>query len=104
MRVTSPPTAPAVSATGRSAARWIAAFGTQFWLDVRDGAVSRIEGYVKQTDGETRTPWTSVWTFYWTVDGQRFAVGKAWAVLVPARHRLYYLPRSRRVVAAEPIA
>lgn len=80
---------------------WLA---LRIWLDVGDGEVSSIEGYVKQTDRETRTPWTSVWTFYWTVDGQRFAAGKAWAVLVPARHRLYYLPRSRRVVAAEPSA
>lgn len=80
-------------------------FGLRLWLDLRDGAVLSTEGFVKPTSSETRILGRSAWTYYWTVDDvERFAVRKAWGVLMPARHRIYYLPRSRTVVAAEPIA
>ena len=79
------------------------------WRDVNAGVVSTVEGFVKGGERETdiRTgPLTSVpiWSYYWTVDGsERFWVtGKAYATLTPARHRLYFLPTARRIVAAEP--
>ena len=83
-------------------------FGLRLGLDLRAGAVSSIEGFVKPTERETRVGAgfrsVPVWTYYWNVDDrERFAVtGKAYGALTAARHRLYYLPRSRRVVAAEP--
>lgn len=48
---------------------------------------------------------TTAWTYCWIVDGtQRFWVaGKVYPVLTPARHRLYFLPTCRRILAAEPI-
>jgi hypothetical protein len=77
--------------------------------DLNGGVVSSIEGfvqpYMKVTNIATSSygPGMPVWTFYWLVDDQRFAVyGKAYGVLTPARHRLYFLPRTRRVVSAEP--
>jgi hypothetical protein len=79
--------------------------------DLNGGVVSSIEGfvqpYMKVTNIATSSygPGMPVWTFYWLVDDQRFAVyGKAYGVLTPARHRLYFLPRTRRVVSAEPSA
>jgi len=69
-----------------------------------------VEGFVKQTERETdiRTAYGQslpIWTYYWVVDGgQRFWVpGRVYPVLTPARHRLYFLPQTRRIVAAEPI-
>lgn len=80
------------------------------WRDVDAGTVSTLDGFVKASEHETdikTRPGTSlpVWSYYWTVDdGQRFWVtGKAYAALVPARHRLYFLPSSRRIVAADPV-
>lgn len=80
------------------------------WRDLRAGLVSTVEGMVRPAERETdiatrgggRVP---VFTYYWVVDDQqRFTVtGKAYGVLTPARHRLYFLPRSRRVVAAERV-
>jgi hypothetical protein len=77
--------------------------------DLNGGIVSTVEGMVQPSVNVTniRTgsfgPGIPVWTFYWIVGDQRFAVyGKAYGVLTPARHRLYFLPRTRRVVSAEP--
>jgi len=77
--------------------------------DLNGGVVSSIEGFVqpsvKVTNVRTGSygPGMPVWTFYWIVDDQRFAVyDKAYGMLTPARHRLYFLPRTRRVVSAEP--
>jgi hypothetical protein len=82
-----------------------------FARDLRAGVVSSIEGLVQPAERETRIrtgPGTGVpiWSYSWVVDGaQRFAVsGRTFAVLTPARHRLYFLPLSRRIVAAKPIS
>ena len=79
------------------------------WRDLNSGLVSSVEGFVQPTEKETRIrtgygPGMGVLSFYWIVGDQRFAApGKAYGVLTPARHRLYFLPLTRRVVAAEPI-
>jgi hypothetical protein len=84
-------------------------YGIRLWLDIRAGVVSSIEGFVKPTERATRIGsglrGATAWTYYWNVDSrERFAVpGKAYGALTPARHRLYYLPRTRRVIAAEPV-
>lgn len=85
-------------------------YNVPVWKDVQAGAVSSVEGFVKgaerKTDIRTRYGMSiPVWTYYWTVDnGQRFWVpGKAYAVLTPARYRLFFLPSSRRIVGVEPI-
>jgi hypothetical protein len=80
------------------------------WRDVDAGIVSSLEGLV--TPAERRRSVTAgnmevpIWSYYWVVDGgQRFWVpGQVYPVLTPARHRLYFLPSSRRIVAAEPIS
>lgn len=81
------------------------------WRDLNSGIVSSVEGLVKGQEKETDIktgPMTSfpIWSYCWTVDGRdRFWVsGKAYAVLMPARHRLYFLPISRRIVGIEPLA
>jgi hypothetical protein len=86
-------------------------FAIPLWRDLQAGVVSNVEGFVQPAERETRIrtnygPGFPIWTFYWIVDnGQRFWVtGKAYGVLTPARHRLYYLPLTRRIVAAEPIS
>jgi len=79
-------------------------FAVRLWLDIRDGMVMSAEGFVRQTDRKTTLLGRSGWTFYWSIDGgPRFPIRKAWGVLVPGRHRLFYLPRTRQVVAAEPV-
>lgn len=85
-------------------------FNVPLWRDVNEGVVASAEGMVRSSEKETDIktgPFTSVpiWGHYWTVDGgDRFWVtGQAYAALTPARHRVYFLPRSRKVVAAEPI-
>ena len=87
---------------------WVALTVSQ---DLNGGVVSLVEGFVQPGVNVTNVKTTStlpampIWSFYWAVDGQRFWVsGKAYGVLTPARHRLYFLPRTRRVVAAEPIS
>jgi len=79
--------------------------------DLNAGIVSSVEGLVQPSVEVTNMrpvsylPPLPLWTFYWVVGDQRFWVsGKAYGVLTPARHRLYFLPRTRRVVAAEPIS
>jgi hypothetical protein len=91
------------------AAGYFGVVAFQLSEDLNGGIVSSVEGfvqpYVKVTNIATGSygPGMPVWTFYWLVDDQRFAVyGKAYGVLTPARHRLYFLPRTRRVVSAEP--
>lgn len=85
-------------------------YNVPLWRDVNAGAVSSAQGMVRPTERETdlRTGIYKVpiWAYYWTVGNtERFWVtGKAYAALTPAPHRVYYLPRSRRVVAAEPIS
>lgn len=82
----------------------------KLWRDLHSGVVSSVEGFVKPNEKETdiRTGYgmsVPVWTYYWIVGDQKFGVtGKAYGALTPARHRLYYLPVTRRVVAAEPIS
>jgi hypothetical protein len=99
----------AVAALLLGADGYFAVVAFQLSEDLNGGVVSSIEGfvqpYVKVTNIATSSygPGMPVWTFYWLVDDQRFAVyGKAYGVLTPARHRLYFLPRTRRVVSAEP--
>lgn len=85
-------------------------YNVPLWRDVDAGFVSSVEGLVRQSEKETDIntgPFTSVpiWAYYWTVDERaRFWVsGRAYAALTSARHRIYFLPRSRKVVRAEPI-
>jgi len=86
-------------------------FATLLLLDLRAGVVESVEGDVKTAESATRVgpigifPGTRIWSYSWYLDGgQRFVVpGQAFAVLTPGRHRLFYLPRSRRLVAAEPV-
>jgi len=79
------------------------------WRDADAGVVSSVEGLVTPAERQQSIPAgdanVTIWSYYWVVDGgQRFWVaGKAYPVLTPARHRLYFLPSSRRIVAAEPI-
>jgi len=68
------------------------------WLDLQAGRVASIEGRVQPAEQETvlRSLYGSgiaMWSFYWLVDAsQRFRVsGRAYGVLTPARHRLYFL-------------
>lgn len=80
------------------------------WRDTQAGAVSSVEGLVTPAEKEltVRAGYMSVpiWSHYWVVDNaQRFWVEpKVYPLLTPARHRLYFLPSSRRLVAAEPIS
>ncbi len=86
-------------------------FATLISFDLRAGVVESVEGVVKTAESATRVgpigifPGTRIWSYSWYLDsGRRFAVpGGAYAVLTPGWHRLYYLPRSRRLVAAEPV-
>lgn len=82
------------------------------WRDLTAGAVSRLEGQVEPTvrqfEATKSTPLRPASTYegyFWVVGDQRFAVsGTAFGALTPARHCLYFLPRTRRVVAAEPMS
>ncbi len=103
----------AALAVAACCAAWIgigAWYNVPVWRDVNAGIVSMTQGFVKATESETDVqtgPGTRlpIWSYSWTVDDlQRFWVpGKAYAALTPARHRLYFLPLSRRIMAAEPI-
>jgi hypothetical protein len=92
---------------------WVAIFARYVppvWRDANAGVVSSVEGLVTPAERQQNLPagnaHVAFWSYYWVVDGaQRFWVpGKVFPVLTPARHRLYYLPSSRRLVAAEPIS
>lgn len=81
------------------------------WRDIMEGVVSSLEDLVEPTDQpiQIRRAWSlqrSVfWRYFWVVGDQRFAVSpKAYIAVTKARHRLYFLPRTRRVLAAEPIS
>jgi hypothetical protein len=81
------------------------------WRDVAAGAVLSIEGMVRTAERETDIGTGygrsfPIWSHYWIVDeSQRFPVaGMAYAALTPARHRVYFLPLTRRIVAAEPVS
>src|ERR1700736_458659 len=81
------------------------------WRDVAAGAVLRIEGMVRTSERETDIGTGHgrsypIWSHYWIVDeSRRFPVaGGVYAALTPARHRVYFLPLPRGIVAAEPVA
>ena len=80
------------------------------WRDANAGIVSSVEGYITPAERQASIPagYVSIplLSYYWVVDGrQRFWIpGKAYAILTPSRHRLSFLPTSRRVVAVEPIS
>jgi hypothetical protein len=85
-------------------------FMPPIWRDAQAGTVSSIQGFVKGAERQTNIGIGSgrsaaFWSYYWVVDDlQWFWVpGKAFPVLTPARHRIYFLPSSRRIIAAEPI-
>jgi len=94
---------------------FLVALGSRFaallLLDLRAGVVESVEGDVRTAESATRVgpigifPGTRIWSYSWYLDGgRRFVVpGGAFAVLTPGRHRIFYLPRSRRLVAAEPV-
>ena len=86
-------------------------YAVPLWRDVAAGAVLRIEGMVQTVERETDIGTGGgrsypIWSHYWVVDEtQRFPVaGMVYAALTPARHRVYFLPLTRRIVAAEPVA
>ena len=87
-----------------------ARYNIPLWRDVNAGTVSSSEGMVRpierETDLRTGVYKVPIWAYYWMVGNtERFWVtGKAFAALTPAPHRVYYLPQSRRVVAAEAIS
>ena len=93
---------------------WIGIFAwyiPPIWRDANASVVFSVEGFVKPAERERDVSVGSgqsipMWTYYWVVDDrERFWIpGKVYPVLVPARHRLYFLPASRRIVAAEPIS
>ncbi len=92
------------------AAGYLAMVAFNIAQDLNSGVVSSVEGLVQPSVQVTNLKTSSslpampLWSFYWAVGDQRFWVsGKAYGVLTPARHRLYFLPRTRRIVAAEPI-
>jgi len=77
----------------------------RFWEDIRRGEVCSVEGFVTPTDKliQTGTAFGPVLDFFWVVGQQRFRVpGNAYPVLTPARHRIYFLPLTRKIVAVEP--
>jgi len=85
-------------------------FMPPIWRDAKTGTVLSIQGFVRGAERRTNIGIGSgrsaaFWSYYWVVDDlQSFWVpGKAFPVLTPARHRIYFLPSSRRIVAAEPI-
>jgi hypothetical protein len=85
-------------------------YAVPLWRDVAAGAVLSIEGMVRTVERETdigtgRGRSYPTWSHYWVVDeSQRFPVaGMVYAALTPARHRVYFLPLTRRIVAAEPV-
>jgi hypothetical protein len=86
-------------------------YAIPLWRDTHAGAVSSIEGMVRPAERDTdlRTGYgriIPIWSYYWIVDDQqRFSVmGNAYAALTPARHHIYYLPLTRRIIAAEPVS
>ncbi|HEV2032795.1 MAG TPA: hypothetical protein VGU71_01135 [Candidatus Dormibacteraeota bacterium] len=81
------------------------------WKDVMEGLVSSVEDVVEPTGQpiQVRRAWalerSVFWRYFWMVGDQRFAVSpKAYIAVTKARHRLYFLPRTRRLLAAEPIS
>ena len=82
------------------------AFGSlKLWPDITAGNVSSVQGFVNPGMKEKHVGRNTIPDFYWDVGDQRFHVpGKAYGVLTPAPHRLYFLPLTRRIVAAEPIS
>lgn len=79
--------------------------------DIRGGVVSSIEGFVSSGERETRVrsgygPGVPIKGYYWEVDSrERFWVSaEAFLALRPAEHRIYFLPKTRRVLAAEHVA
>ena len=80
------------------------------WRDASQGLVGTVEGFITPAERQTNIPFgyfsLPILSYYWVVDGgQRFWIpGNAYPILTPARHRLYFLPTSRRVVAVEPIS
>ena len=89
------------------AAGGLALSARSLWLDIAGGAVARVEGLVEPVAEDMRvgvglSRFTTS-TYYWKVNGQRFQVsGAAYGALTPAEYKLYFLPRTRRVVALEP--
>lgn len=85
-------------------------FMPPIWRDAKAATVSSTQGLVRAAERQTNIGTgggrsLAFWSYYWVVDDlQWFWVpGKAYPVLTPARHRIYFLPSSRRIVAAEPI-
>jgi hypothetical protein len=88
----------------------LAMYSFRLWEDMRRGAVSMVEGMVTPSDKEVHVsgpngPGATFLQFYWVVDQQRFWVpGKAYGVVARARHRVYYLPLTRRIMSADPVS
>lgn len=71
------------------------------WRDLQDGRVLMLEGFVR---GEEHSSDDSS-TYYYVLGDEKFTVsGAAYRALVAGqRYRLYYLPRSKKLVSIEPL-
>lgn len=73
--------------------------------DLNAGRLETIEGKLTEREVVSHSNRTTTRHFYYVIDGQRFVTNYAanQASLQGEVYRLYYLPRSRRVVSAEPV-
>lgn len=76
------------------------------FLDLWRGEITSIEGEVEERAITTGSGKNRRTNYYYIVNGQRFDVGQQGhqALIQGRRYRLYYYPRSKRVVSVEPIA
>lgn len=87
----------------------IASGAARLSQDLKGSTVRDVEGYVTSSESATHLnsrfgPHGTFLRFVWSVGGDRFVVpGRAYAVLAPAHYRLFFLPRTRRIVALEPL-
>jgi hypothetical protein len=71
--------------------------------DVRAGRVESVEGAITKFERTSESRGSSVNSYYFDVSGQRLHVGRAGYLAAPEAGyvRLYYMPKSRRVVNLE---
>ncbi len=79
--------------------------GNRLVQDIHEGRVETVEGAIRKRHGFPRSRTPAPPTHYLLVEGRRFAVGPAGFDAAPdvGYVRLFYLPRSRRVVNLEPL-
>ncbi len=74
----------------------------QRWRDLQDGRVQMLEGFVRSEEHSSSDDGS---TYYYVLGNESFSVsGAAHRALVKGqRYRLYYLPRSKKLVSIEPL-